>query len=241
VAFSTAKQTLAIATFAYILTLPFVSSASSIVNQFLTSSTGTAYIDIGDTIQFEVTISLNSEQPYRVAVWTLSGDTENASSSSPNSDWVGVRHIVQNWDWHYTNGSGAGGNKVKMGTNGRILPFVASAPPPNRVTGLYGFLENKTGNGIPAMVGTVTILADEYGYYRGGGYLQPGIGKFGSLTVSEVVTISGGQFTVNFDAIPEPSTALLLTLGMVGLAATRKWMFLEARDGDQFHGKRYFR
>ena len=59
------NKALALSAFALIMTLPLVSSASSITNTFISSSadTGTQYdLVVGDTIQFEVTLQLNLGQ-----------------------------------------------------------------------------------------------------------------------------------------------------------------------------------
>lgn len=217
VVFRALKKALAAGIIALALTSPLVSAASSITNTFLTSSTGTSLIAVGNTIQFEVTVELNAAQAYLAALWTLSGDTASAIGSSAGSGWAGVDNIVSDWDWYYSTISGAGGTEVRIGEIS-FVPFAPSVPAPDRVTGLYGFLESETGDGIPSMVGTVTITADASGLFTGGGYLQPGVGAFGNSTVLDFVTINGGQFTV----VPEPSTALLLILGMVGLTATWK-------------------
>jgi hypothetical protein len=197
------------------MALPLVSSASSITNDFRTSTSGTAQLNVGDTIQFNVTIELNAAQAYTTVLWTLSGDIGVAETV--NSPFPGVNNLVTSWEWHYTNNSGTGGNKVKMGTNGRIAPLALDAglPPPNAVTAFYGFVENKTGDGVPSLVGTVTIQATADGTYTGGGYLQPGGGLFGDGSGGDVVTISGGAFTVG--VVPEPGTVLLLALGFGGL------------------------
>ena len=210
------KKALVLCAFTLVMALPLVSSASSITNDFKTSTSGTAQLNVGDTIQFNVTIELNAAQAYTVALWTLSGDIGGAEVDI--NPFTNTSHLVTNWDWHYTKGnpSVTGGSKVKMGTDGRVVPGVPGLPPPNPVTALYGFLANKTGDGIPSLVGTVTITATANGTYTGGGYLQPGGGLFGTGSVADNVTIYGGAFTV-VGVVPEPGTVLLLALGLGGL------------------------
>ena len=204
------KKALALCAFALVMALPMVSSASSITNDFKTSSTGTNALNgIGDTIQFEVSIQLNLDQAYTTVLWTLSGDILTAETETlpfPNT-----QNIVTNWEWNYFAGTG----RVKMGTNGRIFvqDFAASLPPGGPVSAFYGFVENKTGDGVASLVGTVTIQVTALGEYQGGGYLQPGGGLFGTATVADNVVINGGAFTV----VPEPGTALLMMLGLGGL------------------------
>ena len=119
------KKTIALSTFALIMTLPLVSSAVSIENNFLTSSTGTDFIIVGDTIQFEVILFIDSGFDVDTMLFTLSGDRDAAPGSSLESGWAGLDNLVSAWSWHYT---GAGG-KVKFGTNGRV------APPPRTRSG----------------------------------------------------------------------------------------------------------
>ena len=208
---SATKKALVLCAFTLAMALPLVSSASSITNDFAGSTTGNELIFVGDTIQFSVTIELNAAQLYTTVLWTLSGDIGVAETE--NSPFPNTKNLVTNWDWHYTP---AGGSKVKMGTNGLVIPDVAALAPPNPVTALYGFVENKTGDGIPSLVGTVTITATAVGTYTGGGYLQPGGGLFGTGSVADNVTIYGGAFTV-VGVVPEPGTVLLLALGLGGL------------------------
>ena len=204
------KKTIALSTFALIMTLPLVSSAVSIENNFLTSSTGTDFIIVGDTIQFEVILFIDSGFDVDTMLFTLSGDRDAAPGSSLESGWAGVDNLVSAWSWHYT---GAGG-KVKFGTNGRIVPNDEPFSVPDKVTGPYGFFGSlRTGDGVPSMVGTVTITAGALGSFSSGAYLQTGVGTIALAGSPYSVTVSGGDFTV----VPEPGTALLMLLGLGGL------------------------
>ena len=205
------KKALALSAFALVMALPLVSSASSVTNSFLSSTSGTETISVSDTIQFEVTITTNAGQNYNTIFWSITGDAA-AAVVTPVVDWpTDVDHIVTDWEWHYTP---AGGGKVKMGTNGRLN----TSPPPqavgNSVSGPYGFFAtNKTGDGVPALVGTVTIHASASGVYQGGGIQYTGVDGFIGSAGTDVTTVSGGAFTV----VPEPGTALLMVLGLGGL------------------------
>jgi len=173
---------------------------------------------VSDTIQFEVTITTDAGVDYNTVLWSLTGDAGAAVGSTLGSGWAGVSNIVTNWAWHYTP---AGGGKVKMGTNGRLVPGLpAPLPTPDRVSGVYGFFgTSKTGDGIPALVGTVTIHGDTFGTYTGGGFQYPGVDGFFGSGGGGTVPVSGGAFTV---ITPEPNTALLLSLGLAGLSARRR-------------------
>jgi hypothetical protein len=153
---------------------------------------------VGDTIQFEVTVTTIENQDYLAVIWSLSGDATQAVMSTV-PDWPGVSHNVTNWAWNYMPGKGT----VRIGTNGSITPFAPGLPTPDRVAGFYGFLVgingsvSKTGDGVPALVGTVTITADTPGSFMGGGIQYPGgDGFIGTDTVADAVAVSGGAFTV---------------------------------------------
>ncbi len=194
--------------------------AATIHNTFVGSSTGTAGgLVEHDTIQFEVTITTTAGRNYDTIFWSLSGDRDNTGCQA---DCLTPAHTVTQWDWHYTP---AGGSKVKMGTNGRHSVFPPPLGPPGSVVGAFGFFGiAKTGDGIPAMVGTVTIAVGPGatggisggglglpGVYQGGGIQYPGIDGFLGSGGAESVTITGGSFTV----VPEPGTGVMLALGLV--------------------------
>jgi len=212
------KKALALSAFALVMALPLVSSASSITNTFLSSTSGTAQIDIGNFITFEVSITLNAAQKYTTVFFTLSGDQATASGES--NPFATTAHNVTGWAWHYTKKSGVtGGTKVNFGTTALQTPNGAAVVlnPPGPVTGLYGFLADATGSGTASMVGTVTIVADANGEYVGGGYIQPFVAAFEEGPgLPDTVTINGGDFTVG-TVVPEPGTALLMMLGLGGL------------------------
>ena len=54
------KKALALSVFTLVMSLPLVSSAASVSNSFLSSTSGTASIAVSDTIQFEVTITTDA-------------------------------------------------------------------------------------------------------------------------------------------------------------------------------------
>ena len=207
------KKALALGAFALVMALPLVSSAASIVSTFSTSSTGTSAIAIGDTIQFEITLTVDANVD--TLFFSTTGDVTGALASA-NPTWVGVAHEASNWEWHYTSGnpSVTGGTQIKFDTNGRILPVTGGVQILNGVSGSHGFFGvSKTGANLGSMVGTVTVTADANGVYQGGGFIFPGLdGIFGSGgDLNPTVT------TAAFTVVPEPGTAVLMLLGLGGL------------------------
>jgi hypothetical protein len=204
------KKALALGAFALVMSLPLVSSAGSLVSTFLTSTTGNANdLSVSDTIQFEITITLDALE-YDTVFFEITGDAVGALGSSSGSSWAGVSNMVTNWEWYYQVG-----NKVDMGTNGRIVPFSPFNVPPVRVLGPVGYaaLGGKTGDNTPSLMGTVTIHADTAGVYQGGGFLYPTVDAFVVGGSAQPVTLGLASFTV----VPEPGTAVLMLLGLGGL------------------------
>jgi len=74
------------------------------------------------------------------------------------------RSTVTRWDWHY---APVGGAKVDIETNGRITPFAPPLPPPSDIVGPFGmFGVSETGDGMPALVGTVLLVRLSHGSRR---------------------------------------------------------------------------
>ncbi|MDP6980342.1 MAG: FG-GAP repeat protein [Myxococcota bacterium] len=168
--------------------------AASLDSVFLTSSTGTSTINEGDTIQFEVILTSTPGQTYTRMNWSLSGDADAALGAYPFNDWAGVRNWVVDWAWHYTP---PGGYKVKFGTNGRMAPVPGLSTIPARASIEHGWfsLLSKTGDGVPALVGTVTLQADWGGVYDGGAFFYTSDGFFDGF-LPDSVTVSAASFTV---------------------------------------------
>ncbi len=168
---------------------------------------------MSDTIQFEVTITTDVGVNYNTIFWSLTGDATRAVGSTAGSGWAGVHNEVINWEWHYTR---PGYGNVKMGTNGRIATTAPPIPTPDRVSGVYGFFgTNKTGDGIPALVGTVTLHITSEGTFQGGAFQFPGVDGFFGSAGGGPATVTGGSFSIL--GVPEPSTALLVFLGLDGM------------------------
>jgi cysteine-rich repeat protein len=191
---------------ALMMALPPIGSATDLTSTFLASTTGTTTIDIGDSIQFEVSMTTDVAQPYDTMFWSLSGDADAAVASTPASGWAGVANNVTGWAWNYSLGG-----MVEFGTDGlvNVIQFVPLSPP-GRVSGNYGMftLPAKIGDGTTALVGTLTITADAYGVWQGGAIQYPGVDGFLSVAVADVVSSITATYTVDicgngFVALPE--------------------------------------
>ena len=183
-----------------IMVIPGASSGSELESVFVTSTSGTSVINVGDTIQFEVIVTTNADQVYDTILWSLTGDAVVAVGSTIESGWAGVSQMATNWEWIYTpRNSGL----VKISTTGRFsLNALAEGtssilPLPDRVAGNNGFIAtHKTGTGNPSIVGTVTITADTPGIYQGGAFLLPGVDGFMSMGSADTVSVFTAEFTV---------------------------------------------
>ena len=90
------KKALALSAFALVMALPMVSSAASLTSSFLTSGTGTEAIFVSDTIQFEVSLSVDAGVNIDTLLFTVSGDRDGALLSSPGTGWAGVA-LTSHW------------------------------------------------------------------------------------------------------------------------------------------------
>ena len=201
------------------MVVPRFGEASSITSSFLTSSTGTSTIGISDTIQFEVIVTTDAGQNYESMSFSVTGDIAGASGSSSPS-WPGVSNMVVAWEWRFAS-SGAPGVNFSLGSN-HVPTIPEATPPPDRVTGPYsisGFSD--IGTGVPSLVGTVTIHADASGSFQGGAMQLPGIDGFLGSGGADTVSVNAASFTV----VPEPSTAVLIAMGMATIAVVRRRVY----------------
>ena len=165
----------------------------------------------------------NSGQEYDVVLWTLSGDASAMDSDKPRNGYPGVANNLTEWRWNYVSGTGT----VDFGVNSSIVPLDYSQaeanianplPAPGLVVVGWG-LQVATGTGIPSIVGTVTIAANTIGAFEGGALLLPGVDGFLRAGLEDTTaTFSTASFTV----ASEPSAALLVGIGLVGLAARQR-------------------
>jgi hypothetical protein len=208
------------------MSMPSASSASSVDTRFLTSSTGTSSIGIGDTIQFEVSVTADIGRQYSTLFWTLSGDADSVIDPlTPANGWPGVANNVLGWEWNYAPGT----RNVNFSTASRNTPAnytqigvnQANPIPAPGIIGLGYFAQPSTGSGIPSLVGTVTIAANTTGQFQGGAFYVAGLDGFfdaGSGSEDLGATYNSAIYLVN---VPEPGTAQLIALGMLALATGR--------------------
>jgi hypothetical protein len=172
--------------------------ASAISSRFLSSSTDTSTIGIGDKIKLEVSITLNRDENYNTVFWSLSGDVNGVEDVRTAEDgWPGVANNVTNWEWNYLPRT----KLVLPSTDTAVEPAEYRRPiPAPGVVGLGFFGQNRTGTGIPSVVGTVTIRANTLGEFEGGAFCIPGLdGLFGSSGEDETAKYNTAVFTVTDD------------------------------------------
>jgi hypothetical protein len=208
------KKALALSAFALILTLPLVSSAGTMTSTFLTSTSGTSDLGIGDTIQLEVAFQSTLNFSYTTFVFSLGGDATAARAGGPSAGpvWAGVQGTVDNWEWNYKAG---GNNTVKFATNGVILPAAQQPGIGTPVLIGNGFFGQSglTGNGANSTLGTVTITASAAGSFEGGAFEIVGLDTMEGTSGAEPFISN----TFGYSVIPEPGTAILMVLGLGGL------------------------
>lgn len=228
------------------LALSSASSSQATVifeSTFLSSSSGSTSIGVGETISFEQWITIEAGVQVSSVALVLSGDLAGvASSPLPlcSHDSVcasGVAGLVTGWDYADSPGprsrnvgvnrasgpmdelwlEGPGQPGLAFG-NPAYLPFVALFST-NRAT-------RYDGNGIRSLMGTVTMTANTTGNFNAGavvvdrvvgafGYnANPRPGEFEYFDLG--ATVIGASYSVH---APEPGTGLLMAAGLAGLAA----------------------
>jgi hypothetical protein len=169
-------------------------AGASLTSTFLTSTTGTSTIGVGDTIEFEVALTSTVDFNYDTMIFSITGDAAgNEGTTSPT--FPGVDQNVAAWAWNYK----AGTTDVKFSTDGVIPPADNSAlnmfPAPVGIA--FGFFaENRTGNGATNVIGTVTITPDTVGAYQGGAFFINGLDVFTGMDGDDTVEINTGAYTV---------------------------------------------
>jgi hypothetical protein len=210
------KKALAVGAFALVMALPLVSSAGSILSTFAGSTSGTSIIGVGDTISFDVFLTLDTGVNYTGLSFSLTGDEIGGlASSSPG--WAGVANNVTNWAWnfnsYYTTQVDFTGD---LGAGFAIPQNNTVFVPPLPVMHGQVVIAPLVGAGNSMLVGTVTVQAGPtFGTFGGGGIMhnQPVTDSWQTAAGADPVSFS----TVSFTVIPEPGTALLMVLGLGGL------------------------
>lgn len=214
------KKTLAaVGAFALLMALPLASSAGTITSIFAGSSSisgGANDLVVGDTISFDVFLTLDAGVGYTALAFTATGDGV-ATLAAPTNAWAGVANQVTAWSFNTQFGTfvDTTGDPSSAGFLGHQP--VGSVPSP-ALGGLVIGPGAVTGLGASMLIGTVTIAANTLGTFDGGAVLWNT-----AQLVDGFVLSSGGADTVttitsSFTVIPEPGTALLMVLGLGGLA-----------------------
>ncbi len=204
--------------FALVMALPLPSSAGSITSFFAGSTTGTPTIFVGDTISFDVFMTLDAGVSYSAMSFSVTGDEAGGLASNAGIGWAGVANQVTNWSWNF---STLVSTQVDFtGVSGFASPLLNPSTPPT--PGLNGQLALGAFNGFgnSVLVGTVTIVADTAGTFRGGAIMH---NQYNSDSWQTVAGADPVFFTTySFSVLgPEPSTALLIVLGLTGLGVMR--------------------
>lgn len=208
---------------------PVMASAATISSTFKSSSSVTeSKINVRDTITPEVTVLVPTDSELNTGRLSTAGDSNNATNRSVSNRWPGVRNIVFNWERHDSIGSlsATGGSKVKFGENRRLVPQPTNEPagPSRRRSHVYGVLSGatvKTGDGIRALVGTITITADYPGALEAGAYLHPQVDLWRYEGLDIVASFSGASFTVVGDPPGDPAIAPTSDQHSIGFKSAR--------------------
>ncbi len=209
-----AKVVAIVLAFALRMALPLVSSAGSITSVFAGSTTGTTTIFVGNTISFDVYLTLDAGVTYNGMSFSVTGDEVGGLASNAGIGWAGVANQVTNWSWNF---STIVSTQVDFtGVFGFASPLVNPSAPPT--PGLIGqvALGAFSGLGNSVLVGTVTIVADTAGTFGGGAIMhnQYDTGSWQTAAGADLVSFTTSSFSV---LVPEPGTALLIVLGLAGL------------------------
>lgn len=244
---SASNSRLRVCAIALLATVGFAASSAATTvtfdSTFVSSTSGTNSIGIGDSISFEQWITIDAGVQVSSVALVVTGDLTGALST-PNpfcsdDSGCGYNAAGQVTGWAYADAPGARSLNVGVSRvsgpmdelwlegpgrpgfalgNATHLPFINLF----KTNGITRY----DGNGIRSLMGTVTVTANQTGSFESGAVVKSGIvGAFGFSAGSGFepdeypdlsTAVNGGSYIVH---APEPGTAVLTAMGLAGIAA----------------------
>jgi hypothetical protein len=241
------------ATSAALLVAPGASATALFEHSFVSSSTGSNFIKVGDTISFESFITIAAGTPVSSVSLDYTGDIDTALATEhpcePDRDpcFAATANYVSGWEYASTASTrfesiGVArvlGPSRELWIDSQVDGVGIGDPVFLAFSALMGNLELGSfyeGTGQQSLIGTVTVTATHAGQFNAGALIYPGVtgvynavsrtgagSEIGDIesTVMPMSFIAGG-FTVLTTPVPEPSTALLVASGLVGVCVSAR-------------------